>query len=53
MSVCLPFGFSFASFFFSEISDAIRYIMICHDYPNMSNYIDDFIYCDLFPIRYG
>ena len=42
IDLSLPFGFHFGSFFFSKISDAIRYIMVCHGYPNMSNYIDDF-----------
>ena len=47
IDLSLPFGFCFGTFFFSKISDAIRYIMTCHGYPNMSNYIDDFLYCDL------
>ena len=53
IDLSLPFGFCFGSFFFSKISDTIRYIMTCHSYPNMSNYIDDFfLYCDL-PSKIG
>ena len=47
IDLSLPFGFRFGSFFFSKVSGAIRYIMTCHGYPNMLNYIDDFLYCDL------
>ena len=52
IDLSLPFGFRFGSFFFSKISDAIRYIMTCHGHPNISSYIDDFLYCDV-PSKIG
>ena len=43
----MPFGYQLGSGIFERCSDAIRYIMKQHGYPNLMNYIDDLIYNDL------
>ena len=43
----MPFGYQLGSGIFERCSDAIRYIMKQHGYPNLMNYIDDLIYIDL------
>ena len=43
----MPFGYRLGSGIFETCSDAIRYIMKQHGYPNLMNYIDDLIYIDL------
>ena len=43
----MPFGYRLRSGIFERCSDAIRYIMRQHGYPNRMNYIDDIIYIDL------
>ena len=47
IDVSLPFGFRHGSIFFQRCSDAIRYIMKEHGFPDLWNYIDDLIYTGL------
>ena len=46
LDLMLPFGFHL-SFFFSKLSNTIRYIMAKYGHPYLSKYIDDLIYCGL------
>ena len=43
----LPFGYRLGTFFFSKISDAVRYIMSKNGHNARLNYIDDLVYCGL------
>ena len=47
IDLSLPFGYRLGAFFFSKISDAVRYIMSQNDHNALLNYIDDLIYCAL------
>ena len=47
LDLSLPFGYRLGAFFFSKISDAVRYIMSQHGHNALLNYIDDLIYCGL------
>ena len=47
LDLSLPFGYRLGAFFFSKISDAVRYIMSQHGHNTLLNYIDDLIYCGL------
>ena len=46
IDVSTPFGYRNGSLFFQRCSDAIRYIMAEHGFPDLFNYIDDLIYVD-------
>ena len=47
LELSLPFGYRLGAFFFSKISDAVRYIMSQNGHNALLNYIDDLIYCGL------
>ena len=47
IDLSLPFGYRLGAFFFSKISDAVRYIMSQNGHNALLNYIDDLIYCAL------
>ena len=47
IDVSTPFGYRNGSLFFQRCSDAIRYIMAEHGFPDLFNYIDDLIYVGL------
>ena len=47
LDLSLPFGFHLGAFFFSKISDSVRYIMNMNGHNALMNYIDDPIYCGL------
>ena len=47
LDLSLPFGYRLGAFFFSKISDAVRYIMNKNGHNALVNYIDDLIYCGL------
>ena len=47
LDLSLPFGFRFGAYFFSKISDSVRFIMNKNGHNVISNYIDDLIYCGL------
>ena len=47
LDLSVPFGYHLGSFFFSKISDSIRYIMAKNCHNTLLNYIDDLIYCGL------
>ena len=47
MDLSLPFGFRMGAFFFSKISNSLRYIMNKNGHNALLNYIDDLIYCGL------
>ena len=47
LDLSVPFGYRSGSFFFSKISDSIRYIMANNGHNAPINYIDDLIYCGL------
>ena len=47
LDLSLPFGYRLGAFFFSKISDAVRYIMNKNGHNALMNYIDDLIYCGL------
>ena len=47
LDLSFPFGYRLGAFFFSKISDAVRYIMNKNGHNALMNYIDDLIYCGL------
>ena len=47
LDLSLPLGYRLGAFFFSKISDAIRYIMSQNGHNALLNYIDDLIFCGL------
>ena len=47
IDLSLPFGYRLGTFFFSKISNALRYIMSQNGRNALLNYIDDLIYCAL------
>ena len=47
LDLSLPFAYRLGSFFFSKISDSIRFIMAKNGHNALLNYIDDLIYCGL------
>ena len=47
IGVSMPFGLRHGSLFFQHCSDAIRYIMANHGFPDLFNYIDNHIYVGL------
>ena len=47
LDVSTPFEYRNGSQFFQRCSDAIRYIMASHGFPDLFNYIDDLIYVGL------
>ena len=47
LDLSLPFGYCLGAFFFSKISDAVRYIITKNGHNALLNYIDDLIYCGL------
>ena len=47
LDLFLPFGFRLGAFFFSKLSDSIRYIMNINGHDALFSYIDDLIYCGL------
>ena len=47
LNLSVPFRYRLGSFFFSKISDSIRYIMAKNGHNALMNYIDDLIYCGL------
>ena len=47
LDLSVPFGYCLGSFFFSKISDSIRYIMAKNGHSALMNCIDDLIYCGL------
>ena len=47
LDVSTPFGYRNGSQFFQRCSDAIRYIMANHGFPDLFNYIVDLIYVGL------
>ena len=47
LDLSVPFGYRLGSFFFSKISDSIRFIMAKNGHNALLNYIDDLIYCGL------
>ena len=47
LELSLPFGYHLGAFFFSKISDAVRFIMNKNGHNALMNYIDDLIYCRL------
>ena len=47
LDLSLPFGYRLGAFFFSKISDAVRFIMNKNGHNALLNYIDDLIYCGL------
>ena len=47
IDLALPFGFRLGSFFFSKLSDRVRYIMKKYGHNALLNYLDDLIYCGL------
>ena len=47
LDLSLPFGYRLGAFFFSKISNAVRYIMSQNGHNALLNYIDDLIYCGL------
>ena len=47
LDLSLPFRYRLGAFFFSKISDAVRYIMNKNGHNALMNYIDDLIYCGL------
>ena len=47
LDLSFPFGYRLGAFFFSKISDAVRFIMNKNGHNALMNYIDDFIYCEL------
>ena len=52
LDVSTPFGYRNGSLFFQRCSDAIRYIMADHGFPELYNDIDDLIYVGL-PSKIG
>ena len=44
LDLSLPFGYRLGAFFFSKISDAVRFIMNKNGHNALINYIDDLIY---------
>ena len=47
LDLSLPFGYCLGAFFFSKISDAVRYIISKNGHNALLKYIDDLIYCGL------
>ena len=47
LDLSVPFGYRLGSFFFSKISDSIRFIIPKNGHNALMNYIDDLIYCVL------
>ena len=47
LDLSLPFGFHLGAFFFSKISDSVRFIMNKNGHNAFLSYIDDLIYCGL------
>ena len=47
IDLSLPFGYRLGAFFFSKISDAVRYIRSQNGHNALLNYINDLIYCTL------
>ena len=47
LDLSLPFGYRLGAFFFSKISDAVRFIMNKNGHNALMNYIDDLIYYGL------
>ena len=41
LDLSVPFGYRFGSFFFSKISDSIRYIMSKNGHNALMNFIDE------------
>ena len=40
-----PFEYRHGTIFFEKVTDSIRFIMKNHRFPDLSNYVDDLIYC--------
>ena len=47
LDLSLPFRYRLGAFFFSKISDAVKFIMNKNGHNALMNYIDDLIYCGL------